>query len=73
MLFRSIKIFVYGHKYFYDIKTAEKYIEKHYRIIEKKYLYLDGKLSFLGKTNQILAETFPRWFARSMVFICKQQ
>ena len=61
-----------GHKYFYDIKTSEEYIKKHFNIIEKKYLYLDGKLSFLGEINQILAEKFPRWFGRSIVFICNQ-
>jgi len=62
----------FGHKYMYDLKTAREYIEKHLKIEEEIFLYLDGKLEFLGGLNMLLARKFPRLFARNFLFKCKK-
>jgi len=62
-----------GHKYFYDIHQAKTYIKKELDIIKIHYAYMDGKLQFLGKLNQWLANKYPRWFARNMIFICTKK
>jgi len=61
----------HGHKYMYGLKNAREYIERHLEIIEEKYFYLDGKLEFMRGVSQWLAEKFPRWFARNIVYKCK--
>jgi len=60
----------YGHKYMYGIKTAREYLNKHLKIVQEKYFYLDGKLEFMRGISQWLAEKIPRWFARNIVYKC---
>jgi SAM-dependent methyltransferase len=59
-----------GHKHMYGMYNAPKFIGKYFKIRKIKYLYLDGRLNFLGRINQWLANKIPRWFGRNMVYSC---
>ena len=59
-----------GHKYFYSIKSAREYVSKHFEIKEEGYFWLNGMVVFHKKISQWLAEHYPRFLARNVLYKC---
>jgi ubiquinone/menaquinone biosynthesis C-methylase UbiE len=62
-----------GHKWFFSIPDADKFVANNYEIVDKRYISLSLRTAggFGTRFFDWLAGVSPRWFARDLVYGCK--
>lgn len=65
---------LYTHKYIFNKKTAEKFMEHYFCVVKKAYVMTGVGTRYLPKSIKIfLANVFPNLFAKSIIFKCRKR